>query len=263
MGCTRAETPTPTPAPVQIRVASDAAALPLMRALTDAYAAAQPNTNFVLEWGNAPAAMEAMRLGRAQLGIVSVLPSTINQGTGNQNKPWFTDLATDSLVVIVNPQNKLNNLSTFELREIYAGSRSRWRDIDPTLTGDIDLGAREANDPTRVLFELVVMNKLAPSPNAIVLPSIDVMLNFVALQPAAIGYVPASRVFNEPRVKIIRIDDTLPSPDTLNSGSYHMPMPIYFMANNEPQDEVRKFVAWAVGPNGQAVAAKLGYNPNK
>ena len=125
MGCTRAETPMPTPAPVQIRVTSDAAALPLMRALTDAYAAAQPNTNFVLEWGNAPAVMEAMRLGRAQLGIVSVLPSTINQGTDNRNKLWFTDLATDSLVVIVNSQNKLNNLSTFELREIYADRAER------------------------------------------------------------------------------------------------------------------------------------------
>ena len=263
MGCTRAETPMPTPAPVQIRVTSDAAALPLMRALTDAYAAAQPNTNFVLEWGNAPAVMEAMRLGRAQLGIVSVLPSTINQGTDNRNKLWFTDLATDSLVVIVNAQNKLNNLSTFELREIYAGSRSRWRDVDPAMGDDIDLGAREVNDPTRVLFESVVMNKLAPSPNAIVLPSIDIMVSFVALQPAAIGYVPASRVFNEPRVKIVRIDDTLPNPETLNNGKYPMPIPIYVVANSEPQDEVRKFAAWAIGPNGQAVATKLGYSPIK
>lgn len=257
--CNNTPTPIPTPAPVQIRLATDAATLPLMRALTDGYSAAHPNVSFALEWGNAPAAYEAMRAGRVQLTVVSVMPSTLVQGGPNARQPWFTDLALDSLVVIANPQNKLSNLSTFDLREIYAGSRSRWSDIDPALSGDIDLGSREANDPTRNLFEGAVMNKLAPSPNAIVLPSIEVMLNFVALQPGAIGYVPASRASKEQRVKMISIDNTLPNRATLSNSSYHLSIPVYLMANNEPDGEARQFVAWMLGPNGQQIATKQGY----
>ncbi len=256
-GCSRVETPKITPVTAKYRIAADGATLTLMRALTDAYTAKHPTVTFTVAEDNAQTAADAIYSRSADLASVSLLPPR----TADRPAPWIADLASEGVSIIVNPANPLENLSTQELRDIFAGVRSRWSDLGVMGLGDIDVGVREDGDGTRALFDQRVMESTKLALSDIVLPSIEVTMNFVAYQPTAIAYVPSARITGTvmPIVKVVGIDGQKPTLDAIASGAYPLTHMLNLIALGEPQGELRQFVAWAVGPNGQAIVAKMNY----
>ncbi|MCL4505884.1 MAG: substrate-binding domain-containing protein [Chloroflexi bacterium] len=256
-GCSRVETPKITPVTAKYRIATDGETLALMRALTDAYTAAHPTVTFTVEEDNAKTAADAVYARSVDLAAVSLLPPK----TADRAAPWVADLAMEGVGVIVNPANPLDNLSTQELRDVFAGVRSRWSDVGVVGLGDIDVGVREDGDGTRVTFDQHVMESAKLGLSDIVLPSIEVAMNFVAYQPAAIAYVPSARITStvSPIVKVIGIAGQKPTAAAIAAGSYPLTQMLNLIALSEPQGELRNFVAWALGPEGQAIVIQMNY----
>jgi phosphate transport system substrate-binding protein len=255
--CSPTATPKPSPTPLKLNIATDTYTLLLAKALTDAYVNENPGTTIELQWGNTYATLDTVRTGKAQLAMVAGVSPNAN------GVAWFTDIALDGLVVVINAQNPARNLSAFELREIYAGARSRWSDVGISAMRDVELGSRENNDPSRVLFEQHIMTGLPVSLNAIVLPSLDVMANFVAVQPGAIGYLPFSRAISNTKLKMLAIDGQSPSVAAIANGNYALAMPVYVAGNAEPQAELRQFISWVLSVEGQRIVQASGYAPIK
>jgi phosphate transport system substrate-binding protein len=256
-GCGRVETPKVTPVVTTLRVAADAAALPLMRALTDAYTAQKPEIIFTLQQGNAETAADAVFSQQADVAAVSRLPATVPGRSGL----WVGDLALDGVAVIVNPANPIETLTMQDLRDIFAGARNRWDDFGATGAGDVSVAVREEGDGTRATFDEVVMGDTRLTLSAVVLPSIDVTMNFVAYQRGAIAYVPSARITETvlPAVKVLGVEGQPLTKEAISTGSYRLTRMLNMIAGAEPQGELREFVAWVLGPNGQRVIASMNY----
>lgn len=256
-GCGSAETPKVTPVTVTLRVAADVALEPLMQALTRAYSAQHPQVMFTLTPASTPAVGEALFSRRVDLAAVTVLPEAV---AGRQS-PWVADLATDGIAVIVNPANPLTNLRMQALRDIYAGVYNRWDDLDAAGVGDMQIAVREAGDGARVVFDRAVMGNTRLTLNAVVLPSVEVVMNFVAYQAGAIGYVPSARITDTvaPPVKVLAIDGQPLTHEALRSGAYPLCRSLYLMALSEPQAELRDFVAWVLSADGQRVVETANF----
>ncbi|HEY3341102.1 MAG TPA: substrate-binding domain-containing protein [Anaerolineae bacterium] len=257
--CSRAETPKVTPVPVTLRVAADTATQPLVQALTDAYTAAHPNIIFAIQPGNAQATAERVFAGQAELAAVSLLPP---KATGRAD-PWVADLAMDGVAIIVNPANPIESLSMQNLRDIFAGVHNRWSDFGVVGLEDIQVAVREEGDGTRATFDSLVMDDTHLTLSAVIMPSVDVAMNFVALESTAIAYVPTARITSTvaPAVRVVGIDGQLPTPDNIAGGSYRLTRMLNLIAPGEPQGELRLFVAWALGAEGQRIAQELNYVP--
>ncbi len=256
-GCGSAETPKVTPVIVTLRVAADVALEPLMQALTRAYAARHPHVIFTLTPASTPAAGEAVFSRRVDLAAVSVLPDRI----AGRDAPWVADLATDGIAVIVNPANPLTNVSMQQLRDIYAGVYNQWDSLGAAGIGEMQVAVREAGDGARIFFDRAVMGNTRLTLNAVVLPSIEVVMNFVAYQADAIGYVPSARITDTvaPPVKVLAIDGRPLTNGALLDGSYLLSRPLYLIALSEPQGELRDFVAWILSAEGQRVVETANY----
>jgi phosphate transport system substrate-binding protein len=63
----------------------------------------------------------------------------------------------------------------------------------------------------------------------------------------------------------IRKDDAssavAPSPATAQDGSYPIGRFLYFYTAGEPEGELKKFIDWVSGPEGQKVILDVGYYP--
>jgi phosphate transport system substrate-binding protein len=59
-------------------------------------------------------------------------------------------------------------------------------------------------------------------------------------------------------VKIIGIEGVTPSPETSANGKYVLSSPLYVIAKNEPQGDLREFMAWLLGNPGQALLSQSG-----
>ena len=256
-GCSRVETPKVTPVVVKLRVDADAALFPLMRALTDAYTAGHPNVTFTVQSGNDETVTDAIYKREADMAAVSLLPAEV-KGRAN---PWIADLAMDGVAVIVNPANPLDNLSLQDLRDIFSGTRNRWNDLGVVGLEDIEVAVREEGDGMRATFDSAVMGSAKLTLSAVVLPSVEVAMNFVAYQANAIAYVPSARITDTvtPPVKVLSVEGQQPTKSNIGSGAYRLSRTLNLIALSEPQGELRQFVAWILGPEGQAIVASLNY----
>jgi phosphate transport system substrate-binding protein len=261
--CSRAETPRPTPVAEHYRLIADSATQPLLQALTNAYVeTVNPYARFTIELGAPARLAERLRSGQVLLGATSLVPP---EPPGL--KWWLADLALDGVAVVVHADNPINALTLRDLRDIFSGVRNDWADYGEDELGNIEVAVREDGDGTRATFDRTVMGDQRLTFDALVMPSVETMLNFVALRPGAIGYVPSPSVAGRrgggagaaPPVKALALDGVAPMAENLISGEYPLVRTLNLIGLYEPQGELRNFVAWALGPQGRAITESLGY----
>jgi phosphate transport system substrate-binding protein len=155
--------------------------------------------------------------------------------------------------VIVHPENLLTDLTTEQLRNIYQGYISNWRDLGGTDL-DVTVISREGGSGTRAEFEQLVMGERRTTLAAQIAPSSTAMVTSVATQAGGIGYV--SMGYLDSRVRALSIDGVPLNVDTVYENTYPLRSTLYFIGLEEPQDDYRVFIGWVQSPEGQAVVAR-------
>jgi phosphate transport system substrate-binding protein len=244
-----------TPAPsVALAVGASTSAQPL---LVDAMAAYRASTEggrvtFAPEYGNSQLIVDGLRDGRFAGALVTWPASDPPEGM------WMQPVAMDALAVIVHQDNPLTALSLPELREIFQGRTNLWPAPPGGEPAPIEVVVREDGSVSRTLFERRVMGDQKVSLVAVIMPGSQAVVDYVATHPAAIGYVSLGWV--DARVRALALDGVAPSPETARNQTYPLLAPVCFLSQAEPQDELRAFYLYLIGPEGQRVVAQK-YGP--
>jgi ABC-type phosphate transport system substrate-binding protein len=242
-----AETPQVTRAPVKLRLAEAADQAAVLDRVVDAYR--QDRAWITINRKSvAPAdAAAQVRGGQFDAAIVHTSPDP-------KEKVWVSGLAYDPLALIVHPTNLISDVTLSQLSDLFQGRTFDWTSFGGT--GEVLPVSREAEAYARQLFEERVMQKRAVTRNAILKSSAKDVIDFVAETPGAIGYVPLSQV--DARVKAIEIDGVAPTVETAANGKYVLSAPLYLIAKSEPAGDLREFVAWLLGSEGQTLFSQMG-----
>jgi ABC-type phosphate transport system substrate-binding protein len=176
---------------------------------------------------------------------------------------WFNPVALDGLVIVVHPDNPVQNLSLGEVQAVFNGRITNWS----TLGGPdqpINLVSREQGAGTRAILQQRVLAEQRISINALVQPDDQSLLAAVAADSAAVGFsmmgTAASRQARGPtaNVNLLTIEGIAATPLTTADQTYPLTAPLYFLSPTEPQDELRTFLAWLQSDDGQGVIG-VGY----
>ena len=243
--CACGPTPVVTRAPVVFEFAVCSAMQPLMDDLTSAYRSTRPHITFELRQVNSAQAMQALWAGQVDLAATAWLTDTALL--------WATPVAVDGVAIVVHPRNPVKNLSLLQLRDIFRGRIAEWADVGGP-PGEIAMISRESGSGARNKFEDTVMGGRDVTINAIVVASEQGVLDTAGSITTSIGYV--SSVYLTNVVKTISVEGVAPSPATEADQSYPLSRPLLFVTPEEPQDELRAFVAWALSPEGQGIVGK-------
>lgn len=233
---------TVTPQPIAIRVVTADACARVTRWLTVAYTEDHPWVRFDVEVYNSSIAQQRLQAGSADLAFVSWL-EPVADGL------WSAPFATDAIAVVVHPGVAATNLALAQLREVYRGRMGEWSDATA-----IQVVSREAGAGLRRAFETAVMGDYEVTLAAVVMSSDQLVLDYVAATPGAVGYVAAGQPMEG--VRVLAIDGTTPEQGA--TASYPLTYELLVAAAGEPIDELREFTQWVLGPRGQEeVAAHL------
>jgi len=245
VGCSSQITPaaTPTIQTATLRLYATTATAPLINDLAASYSQFYPYT-FEIVTGNYRAMLDDLKRGDVPYFLSNHLSDDI---------PWAAPIGQDGLAVIVNPDNPLSELTLEQLRGIYQGYVSNWRDVGGRDL-DIALVSREDGSGTRAEFDRLVMGDRRTSLAAQVAPSSEAMMESVISTPAGIGYV--SMGYLDASVRVLAIDGIALTQDTVYSSIYPLRTTLYFAGLEEPQDDYRAFIGWVQSPEGQAVVAR-------
>jgi len=181
--------------------------------------------------------------------------------------PVETTVARDGIAVIVNPQNPVNGLTIEQIRKIYVGQTTNWRQVggpDEPIT----VLSRESSSGTYVFFQDHVLGRQDYSPKVRLMPATATIVQSVEDDRWAIGYVGLGYAVEAGgRVKPLEVKANesapavTPSEATVRSGEYPIARPLYVYTNGQPTGAVKQFVDFATGSEGQRIVRETGYVP--
>lgn len=192
----------------------------------------------------------------------------IEKATGK--KPVEVQVGIDALVVAVNPENPVKQLTFAQLSAIFTGKIASWKDVG----GDdrkIVVLSRERNSGTHVYFLEHVLrggNEKGPeeyAASALMLPSSQAIVDEVATNRDAIGYYGLG--YLSPKNKAVAVAKsekdafTLPSVDSAVKGEYPIARALYFYTPGEATGEAKAFIDYVLSDDGQRVVKKLDFVP--
>jgi phosphate transport system substrate-binding protein len=174
-------------------------------------------------------------------------------------------VARDGLSVYVNNANPIKELTMQQLKQIFTGKITNWKDVGGP-DAPIIVYSRENSSGTYVFFKEHVLGGMDYSPRAQTMPGTGVVVNAVSKEKNGIGYGGAAYAKG---IKIIAVKkDTsapavMPSDATVKDGTYALARPLFFYVRNRPSGETKAFIDYVLSDEGQAITTKVGYYPLK
>lgn len=170
-----------------------------------------------------------------------------------------TVVAIDGIAVIVNPANKVKDLSVEQIGKIYTGEITNWKEVG----GDdlpIVLIGREAASGTRDSFESITDTKDKCKYNQELTSTGDV-IQTVSGNPNAIGY--ASLAAIKDTVKVLSVENVTPTKETIQSGEYKIQRDFVFVTKKGAvlSETAQKFFDFATSKAADSLIEKAGAIP--
>lgn len=171
--------------------------------------------------------------------------------------------AQDGLSVYANSANPVAELSLPQVREIFTGRITNWKQVGGP-DQRIILYSRENNSGTYVYFKDNVLEGEDFAPTAQNLPGTASVVNAVAKDAWGIGYGGAAygRGIRELKLRTTADDPAYPpTKETIRNGTYPIARYLYMYLRNRPAGAIKQYVDWILGAEGQEVVSEVGYFP--
>lgn len=175
-------------------------------------------------------------------------------------------VAYDALSVIVNPKNKVSQLTKEQLEGIFTGRITNWKDVG----GDdekIVAYSRESSSGTFEFFKEHVMNNKNYASSILLMPATGAIVQSISQTKGAIGYV--GLAYMDKSVKDVKVSydkgKTFVEATVENAKSkvYPITRPLFYYYLTKDENKVKPFVDYILSAEGQKIVSEVGYVPLK
>ena len=179
--------------------------------------------------------------------------------------PVEMPVAKDGLSVYVNASNPLTELTMAQLKAIFTGKVTSWKELGGPDAKIIPY-SRENSSGTYVFFKEHVLENADYTARAQNMPGTAAVVNAVAKEKFSIGYGGAAYAKG---IKVLKIKKeasvaaVAPSDATIKDGSYPLSRPLFFYTRTKPSVDIKAFTDWVLSKEGQEIVTKVGYFPIK
>ena len=170
----------------------------------------------------------------------------------------------DALSVIVNPQNKISQLTREQLESIFTGKTTNWKEVG----GDdmkIVVYSRESSSGTFEFFKEHVLKNKNYMSSIMMMPATGAIVQSVSQTKGAIGYIGLAYI--ESTVKALKVSYDqgktfiTPSMATAKDKTYPITRPLFYYYLSTSEKKVKPFVDFILSSEGQKILEQVGYVP--
>jgi len=233
-------------------VAGSTSVEPFAELLAEEYMSHHPQSHIYVQGGGSTAGIEAVMTSAANIGMSS------RNLIGDEKKLYVVTIAKDAIAIIVNPKNPVQDLSLDQIRQVFSGNISNWKEVGGP-SRPIVLVTREEGSGTRESFQKFVMGKEDIDLGALVQDSNGAVRQVVGSNHDAIGYISLGLVNDQ--VKALKISGVDPNLTDIDRGKYTLVRPFLFVFKEEPKGEAKSFLEFVLSPSAQEVLLKEGLVP--
>jgi phosphate transport system substrate-binding protein len=174
-------------------------------------------------------------------------------------------VARDGLSIYVNEANGVKELSLEQIKKIYTGKITNWKDVGGNDAKIVVYG-RENSSGTYVYFKDNVLNGEDFTPLMQSLPGTAAVVNAVSKDKNGIGFGGAAYAKGVRFAKVKKDNSSSayePTETNIKSGNYPIARYLYMYTRSKPTGEMKNFIDWVLSAEGQGIVTKVGYFPVK
>lgn len=232
-----------------VTVAGSTSVMPFTEKLAEHFMVDHPDFIVDVQGGGSTAGIQACLNNTVDIGMSS------RQLKDNEKNLNQIIVCYDGISFVLNPRNPITNLSLRDVRDIFSGKITNWKELG-WIDRRIDAVTREEGSGTRGSFEELVMKNEEIDDGIMVQDSNGSVKEVVATDPYAIGYISLGLV--DDRVKAVIIDGVAPSIDAIKLGQYKIVRPFLYVTHGELDDSGKEFIDFVLSAIGQRVLKKEG-----
>lgn len=237
--------------------------LPLVQKESEDYLKKNKGANIAITGGGSGVGISALMDGTTDIAMSSrkiKFDEKVKLQEADKS-PVEIIVAYDALAVIVNPANKVTNLTREQLEGIFTGKIRNWKEV-----GGDDLKivaySRETSSGTYEFFKSDVLKNKNYMPSILSMPATGAVIQSVSQTKGAIGYV--GLAYLNRNVKAIHIsyngkNYVEPSFENARNKTYPVVRPLYFYYVKGTENKVKPFVDYILSAEGQATVKTVGY----
>lgn len=197
--------------------------------------------------------------------------ASLNDELGSDNY-IMEPFASEALVFVVNKDNPIESLTTEQIQKIYTGEITNWKEVGGE---DLEIVPIQRNHEagSQVMMEKLVMKdiEMMEPPVDYIASTMNELTETVKSfdnSSNAIGYTVyyyAKNMKFADGLKIIKVDDVDPSPETIKNKDYPFINPYFLVIRSglESDDPTQILYDWIMSDDGQKLVDKQGYVPVK
>ena len=250
------------------RIDGAAALFPVYSAFVNAV---YPNTtklhDGIFEYNNTPDGYRLLAEKETDI-FIGVYPSDEQKAYAEENQTTFeyTPIGTEAFVFFVHKDNPITNLTTKQIKDIYSGKITNWKDVGGKNEKITAFQRNEGSGSQSMLKRFMGDTPITDAPTEMVNDLMAGIIEQVAdykSKTNSIGFsfrYYVEEIIKNPDIKMISIDGAAPTSENIRNGSYHILTPIYAVTYKENQNgNVDKLLEWILSDEGQYIINETGY----
>lgn len=170
-------------------------------------------------------------------------------------------IAYDALTVVINPSNKVSQLTREELEGIFTGKITNWNQVGGANL-KIVVYSRETSSGTYEFFKESVLKNKNYMNSVLSMPATGAIIQSISQTPGAIGYVGLAYLNNKVKAVNVSYDGVKyikPSFENAKNGSYPIVRPLIMYYSKSNESKVLPFINFIMSEQGQAIVDEIGY----
>ncbi|MBR0598882.1 PstS family phosphate ABC transporter substrate-binding protein [Sinanaerobacter chloroacetimidivorans] len=177
-------------------------------------------------------------------------------------------VVSEGFVFLTNRNNPVSDLSLQQVKDIYAGKITNWKEVGGEDRKIIAYQRPQNSGSQTGMLDLVLgPEEIMDAPVEQIIGEMGALIDAVAVytnEEDAIGYsyfYYATDMWSNDEVKLLAIDGVPPDKETIRDGSYPIQTAYYaVLRNDEPEDSnASKLLKWILSNQGQQIAEEAGY----
>ena len=242
----------------------------------EVYQKAHPKIAIQVTGGGSGVGLASLINGTTDIADASrpIKKSEIDTARVNAVYPFEVKSALDGIAVIVNKSNPIKTLTTKEVVGIYTGAINNWKDVGGP-DHEIIRYCRENSSGTYAFLKEDIMKNQDYAADCQTLQGTSAVGEAVGKDAYGIGYGGVAYFEARTDVMVLAIapEKGKPAVSPINASgkgvnyaviydhSYPISRYLFMYLARKPTGEIKQYVDWITGPEGQKIVEEVGYIP--
>ncbi len=200
--------------------------------------------------------------------FIGVYPSESQKAYAEENDTTFkyTPIGTEAFVFFVHKDNPIENLTSEQIKGIYAGEITNWKQVGGRNEKIAAFQRNEGSGSQSMLRRFMGDKSIMEAPkelvNDLMVGIIERVSNYKS-KSSSIGFsfrYYVEGIIKNPDIKMLSVDGVAPTTESIKNGKYPIVTPIYAVTYEEQTNEnVNKILDWILSDEGQYIIEETGY----